>query len=188
VAPKLATVASGEEMIAREEMIALHAEGGHFDGQLGTGSHLQDLDALHACSVALAEGQDGSGKKLVNADGSLHSVEEKPTDRLEVAAQEAAAPAAAAAPAVDAATPAAAAVVGGGETNGVEQPVPERFPEEVGPFDYDIGLGGGQMQVCNFQFTDNMNRMGITFGKSKKKTIHIRRISTKGEAAELYQD
>ena len=44
------------------------------------------------------------------------------------------------------------------------------------------------MQVCNFQFTDNMNRMGITFGKSKKKTIHIRRISTKGEAAELYQD
>ena len=188
VAPKLATVASGEEMIAREEMIALHAEGGHFDGQLGTGSHLQDLDALHACSVALAEGQDGSGKKLVNADGSLHSVEEKPTDRLEVAAQEAAAPAAAAAPAVDAATPAAAAVVGGGETNGVEQPVPERFPQEVGPFDYDIGPGGGQMQVCNFQFTDNMNLMGITFGKSKKKTIHIRRISTKGEAAELYQD
>jgi hypothetical protein len=58
----------------------------------------------------------------------------------------------------------------------------------VTPFDYDIGPGGGKMKVCNFKFTDKKNLMGITFGTSKKNTIHIRKISTRGEAAELYQD
>ena len=70
----------------------------------------------------------------------------------------------------------------------VQNPIASRRIWDAIMTSHDIGPGGGQMQVCNFQFTDNMNRMGITFGISKKKTIHIRRISTKGEAAELYQD
>jgi hypothetical protein len=54
-----------------EEEVAQHAEGGHYVQDVGAGSSFVDKDADIAASVALREGQDGHGKKLVNPDGSL---------------------------------------------------------------------------------------------------------------------
>jgi hypothetical protein len=55
---------------AEDSQVEMHAEAGHYQQEAGTGCRFVDEDALHAASVALAEGQDGAGRLLANADGS----------------------------------------------------------------------------------------------------------------------
>ena len=56
---------------SEEQMIDMHAEGGHFAVDFGSESSFVDKDALHASSLALGEGQDGSGNPMFRADGSI---------------------------------------------------------------------------------------------------------------------
>jgi hypothetical protein len=70
----LKTVSASVDVESDEE-VAQHAEGFHYVQDVGAGSSFVDKDADMAASVALREGQDGQGKKLVNPDGSLNRSE-----------------------------------------------------------------------------------------------------------------
>ena len=76
--PKSARSSSSDDLppCDADVNVSAHAEGQHYLQPPGswTGNYrFHDEEIQRAAGVALAEGQDGSGHPLVNADGSLHT-------------------------------------------------------------------------------------------------------------------
>ena len=66
---------SGQGMADRDDSevstLTLHAEGGHFTTEFEPTNKLESEDYQHAAAMALGEGQNGVGVRLVGGDGSV---------------------------------------------------------------------------------------------------------------------